>query len=449
MSSTPPRPPPSLTSLPPRPMSRHTTLECSSSSSMEPLPRLVIDNTRETYSDEEITCAAEATTGQWVRSPRLSPAEPPKRTSKEDTRSTTDHRTDLQRSRSPVLAPRTSMEAHLSRSETLELVDPLTAQFRASSVTMDPAGAPIVSAFLDAGSCLVAGSSTGGVTRKAFPQGRVSFLRSSKGSGLRFLSRPSVGDGLPCTQTNHLAVVAERCIELYEAGPSGYALTHEVRGHSLRTTCCELMHNLLVSAGLDKVLRVHQLSSGDVREAVYRHSGFTTGRLVLVDGYSVFVGGHKNGDVTVWQVDPTPELLTRYEALHEDEVMSVAVIPVGELSCASHTDRKLISCGKDNTLACADIQGSRQTSTCHSLGHSVVATGCLEMMGPDVGVCMAKVSNDGFRDGFLVWRHTPAGVQIVRSMVSSHRSPMTCLSVSPDKQSIVTGHRDGTVLMWK
>ncbi|KAH0474283.1 MAG: hypothetical protein KVP17_003723 [Porospora cf. gigantea B] len=430
-------------------MSRHTTLECSSSSSMEPLPRLVIDNTRETYSDEEITCAAEATTGQWVRSPRLSPAEPPKRTSKEDTRSTTDHRTDLQRSRSPVLAPRTSMEAHLSRSETLELVDPLTAQFRASSVTMDPAGAPIVSAFLDAGSCLVAGSSTGGVTRKAFPQGRVSFLRSSKGSGLRFLSRPSVGDGLPCTQTNHLAVVAERCIELYEAGPSGYALTHEVRGHSLRTTCCELMHNLLVSAGLDKVLRVHQLSSGDVREAVYRHSGFTTGRLVLVDGYSVFVGGHKNGDVTVWQVDPTPELLTRYEALHEDEVMSVAVIPVGELSCASHTDRKLISCGKDNTLACADIQGSRQTSTCHSLGHSVVATGCLEMMGPDVGVCMAKVSNDGFRDGFLVWRHTPAGVQIVRSMVSSHRSPMTCLSVSPDKQSIVTGHRDGTVLMWK
>ena len=420
---------------------------------MEPLPRLIIDNTRETYSDEEVTCAAEVAAGQWVRSPRLSPAEPPKQAPKADTRSKNDHKTDLQLSRSPVLAPRTSMEA-LPRSETLELVDPITTPFRASSVTMDPAGAPIVSAFLDGGNCLVAGSSTGGVTHKAFPHGRLSFVRSSKGSGLRFLSKPSVGGGIPCTQTNHLAVVAERCIELYEAGPLGYVLTHEVRGHSLRTTCCELLHNSLLSAGMDKVLRVHQLSSGDVREAVYRHSGFTTGRLVRVDGCSIFVGGHKNGDVTVWQVEPAPELLTRYEALHEDEVLSIAVIAAGELSCASsYADRKLISCGKDNMLACADLQGSRHTSTCHSLGRSVAATGCLEMMGPDVGVCMAKVSNDGFHDGFhdgfLVWRLTPAGVEIVRSMVSSHRSPMTCLSVSPDKQSIVTGHRNGTVLMWK
>ena len=209
--------------------------------------------------------------------------------------------------------------------------------------------------------------------------------------------------------------------------PPGGALVRILAGHmdSVMAVAVTPDGRQVISASLDKTLKVWDLTSGEELRTLTGHTDGVAAIVVTPDGRQVISASYDK-TLKVWDLANGKELRTLTG--HTDWVMAVTVTPDGQL---------VISGSHDETLKVWELSSGKelQTLTGHiGMVSAVVVT-------PD-GQQVVSASWDG---SLRVWNLTNG--KELRALLG-HTKEINAVAITPDGQRVISGSRDETLKIW-
>ena len=154
------------------------------------------------------------------------------------------------------------------------------------------------------------------------------------------------------------------------------------------------------------------------------HLGGVVSQAVSPDRNRAVTGG-RDGTIVEWDVW-APNAVSRVIA-HRGWVHALAWLPNG---------RSILSGGGDGLLIEWDLEAGREVRV-YDAGCDVLNIGIMD--GGE------RFCSGGENGRIFIWDRTSGRIQ---SALDGHEGAVTCLAVSPDGSTLVTGSADTTILVW-
>lgn len=220
-------------------------------------------------------------------------------------------------------------------------------------------------------------------------------------------------------------------IQLWE--PDGIAPIREIEARNISPNCTAVSpdEETFATGGHDRVIRVYDLSTGELIQRFTGHQRPVRSVAFNADG-NVVVSGSDDMTVRLWHVD-TGKCLRVFHAPRSEAARHVALSPPGRLVAAG---------GRFPNLMVWDAErGTRVSQSGRGIteyGAMVCAIAC-DPTGADVAT--------GFDDGMIgVWELRTGRM---RQLWRGHHARVTSLSFSRDGTLLASSSWDGTAALWR
>jgi eukaryotic-like serine/threonine-protein kinase len=265
-----------------------------------------------------------------------------------------------------------------------------------------------------------------GRTRPPAPSQPQVVVETTKGREVPPATPPTGGDRPPATVGDKPAPAVGDVALLPSQKPLENAgeLRH-LEGHTAKVTGVVFLPDgrSAVSAGLDKVVHVWDLQSGEKRRSM-TSSGEINGLAVSADGLRLLLGGPTSPQVQLWYVDGKggPGVV-----LKDTTVTSVAFVPDGRPLFGTMNGGVLVL-NKDNSVR--DLRVDNKWGT--TWGIATAGDGRHALFGCADGIAHVWDLEARWEEGKLV----------------GHAGPVLGVALTGDGRRALTGSEDGTARLW-
>ncbi|WP_326764478.1 protein kinase [Streptomyces sp. NBC_01591] len=242
--------------------------------------------------------------------------------------------------------------------------------------------------------------------------------------------------------------------------------------HGVRSVCLSADARRAVSAGQDGTVRLWDVASGQCRRVLHMYEYLPSPSVPVrfgADGRSAVIGGG-DGAIRVWDLDTGGPARTLTG--HEGAVHALWVGADGRLAASAGSDRTvrlwdlaegrcvcvLEGHASSVTMVCASADGASLLSCDTGYGRTIrlwdTATGHqvreFEKESSPNALCVTADGRFAFSAGhgsrINLWE--VATGRCLRTLDSPEQTATTCLAVSPDGLTVVSGDDDGTLRSW-